>query len=146
MPDHAHFVWLGTDAASDQKLAARLFRETWKYELRRGGRELQRQPHDHVLREHECEHGAFAIVAHYVFENPMRAGLVAEWRAYPHLGALVPGFPDLDPRDEDYWEKFWRIYAKVVELRTMGESLTASAAMKANATETKNPSASPQHL
>ena len=68
-----------------------------------------------MLREHEREHGAFGIVANYVFENPVRAGLVAAWRDYTHLGALVPGYPDLDPRDEDYWERFWRIYAKLIE-------------------------------
>ncbi|MBI5772039.1 MAG: hypothetical protein HZA93_29970 [Verrucomicrobia bacterium] len=114
MPDHAHFLWLGIAPASDQRLAARLFRETWNHALRPGGRALQRQPHDHVLRDREREHGAFGIVANYVFENPVRAGLVAEWRAHPYLGALVPGYPDLDPRDEDYWERFWRIYAQQV--------------------------------
>ncbi len=115
MPDHAQFLWLGTTATSDQKRAAALFREAWNRELRQGGHSLQRQAHDHVLRDHEREHGAFGTVANYVFENPVRAGLVTEWHAYPYLGALVPGYPDLDPRDEDFWDRFWRIYAKLVE-------------------------------
>jgi hypothetical protein len=53
MPDHAHFVWLGWREQSQQKLAAKLLRETWNHELRKTGHELQLQPHDHVLREQE---------------------------------------------------------------------------------------------
>jgi hypothetical protein len=53
MPDHAHFVWLGWREQSQQKLAAKLLRETWSHELRKTGHELQLQPHDHVLREQE---------------------------------------------------------------------------------------------
>ena len=111
MPDHAHFLWVGLRATSDQKQAAMLFRKVWNRELRRGNRELQRQPHDHVLREPERERGAFRAVANYIFENPVRAELAVEWRTYPYLGAVAPGYPELDPRDEDFWERFWRIYA-----------------------------------
>jgi putative transposase len=141
MPDHAHFLWLGLAASSDQRLAAALFREVWNGELRQGSRALQRQPHDHVLRERERERGAFGTVANYVCENPVRAGLVDAWRDYPYLGALVPGYPDLDPRDEDYWDRFWRIYKKLAEpgsgmherCAPPGESLTASATAGATA-------------
>ena len=117
MPDHAHFLWVGWSEASNQKLAAALFRKAWNAGLRDRGRKLQRQPHDHLLREHERERGAFGAVANYVFENPVRAGLAADWRSHAFLGALAPGYPDLDPRDEDFWERFWRIYAKLAEQR-----------------------------
>lgn len=74
-------------------------------------------------------------MANDVCENPVRAGLVAAWPDYPYLGALVPGYPDLDPRDEDRLDQFWRIYAKQVGpgggtlegCAPPGESLTASA-------------------
>jgi putative transposase len=113
MPDHGHFLFVGLAEMSNQRAAVARFRETWGAMLALNGYALQRQPHDHVLREHERERGAFGSVAHYVFENPVRAELIERWQDYPHLGAVVPGYPTLDPRKEDYWDKFWRIYAKL---------------------------------
>lgn len=113
MPDHGHFLWIGWSESSDQKKAVALLREGWSAALRRSGRELQKQPYDHVLRREECARGTFSTVAYYVLENPQRAGLVACWQSYPFLGAMVPGYPRLDPRDEDFWEKFWRIHEKL---------------------------------
>lgn len=127
MPDHAHFLWMGISTASDQKLAAAHFRSAWNAELDRKNRELQRQPFDHVLREEERKRSAFVAVAHYIFENPVRKELCADRRKYPFSGALVPGYPDMDPRDEDYWERFWRVYAKLCGSAGEPESLTASA-------------------
>lgn len=82
MPDHVHFLWLGWSESSDQKRAIALFREAWNLELLRGGRELQRQAYDEVLREAQRDRGAFGTVANYIFENPVRAGLVEDWRSY----------------------------------------------------------------
>jgi putative transposase len=127
MPEHGHFLWMGTSDGSDQKLAAALFREGWNAELRRSNNELQKQPFDHVLDEAERGRGAFTAVAHYILQNPVRAGLMGKWQDYRFLGALVPGYPSLNPRDEDFWERFWRIYDKLSAPSTTGESLTASA-------------------
>ncbi len=113
MPDHAHFLWVGCLDGSDQRGAVKIFREGWNVDLRRGIRALQKQAHDHVLREPERERGAFAAVASYVFENPVRKVLAERWQQYPFLGAVVPGYPRFDPRDDDFWERFWRIYAKL---------------------------------
>ena len=123
MPDHGHFLWLGQNERSDQRLATILFRKAWNAGLRLEGRELQRQAFEHVLTDREREKGAVSAVAQYIFENPVRGRLVEEWKNYAFVGAVVPGYPDLDPRDEDFWERFRKIYAK----RTEGESLTASA-------------------
>jgi putative transposase len=125
MPDHGHFLWLGVGPASDQKGAVSLFRRAWAQALEPTGHVLQRQAYDHVLRQEERQHGAFQTVAHYIFNNPIRAGLVEDWTKYPYLGAVVPGYPDMHPRAADFWEKFWRIYAKVCGER--GENLTVSA-------------------
>ena len=40
------------------------------------------------------------------------AGLVSPdcYREYKFTGCLVPGYPDLCPWQEQYWELFWRIY------------------------------------
>jgi putative transposase len=115
MPDHAHFVWMGWDDRSEQKLAARHLREAWNHELRKSGCGLQLQAHDHVLRENERERGAFTAVADYVLENPVRAGLVRDWPAYPFSGSIVPGYPVIDPREKDFWDRFWRIFARLLD-------------------------------
>ena len=124
MPDHAHFLWTGTGDQSDQRQAARMLRQAWNRALKQRGHGLQRQGYDHILRWDERQHGAVVATANYVLENPVRAGLVAVWRDYPFSGAMVPGYPSLDPREEQYWDLFWRILASP---RAGSESLTASA-------------------
>ncbi|MBI2514413.1 MAG: hypothetical protein HYV96_20760 [Opitutae bacterium] len=133
MPDHAHFLWAGVAERSNQPLGARLLRTAWNAELKHHGFRLQRQGYDHVLREEERKRGAVMAVAAYIWENPVRAGLVAEWRQYPFLGAVVPGYPDLDPRCEDFWDVFWRIYAALGDdgAGGSGENLTVSATEEA---------------
>ena len=114
MPDHAHLIWLGlTDHDSDQRVAIEFLRKQLRPHL--ASADWQRQPYDNVLRETDREHGAFQSAAHYVFENPVRAGLVAHWQEYSYLGCCVPGYPDLDVRREDFWELFWRIYNRLVQ-------------------------------
>jgi REP element-mobilizing transposase RayT len=114
MPDHTHTLWLGLDdSGSDQRVAIEFFRKQVRPAL--SPADWQRQPHDHVLDEAERKHGSFQTVAHYILENPVRAGLVVRWRDYPYVGCCVPGYPDLDVRREDYWELFWRIYNRLVE-------------------------------
>ncbi len=121
MPDHAHFLWVGWDEQSDQRGAAALFRRAWNSELYACDRWLQRQAYDHVLREHERERDAFSAVAQYIRDNPVRKGLVKEARAYPFSGALVPGYPELDLEDIDFWPRFWRIYGSMAE-KGIGEA------------------------
>ncbi len=113
MPDHAHFLWAGTDPASDHRSAAQLLRTCWNRALRLGGHELQRHAYDHVLRADERRHAAVAVTASYILSNPVRAKLAPDWRTYPYSGAVVPGYPSLDPRRDDFWTVFWRIYAGV---------------------------------
>jgi putative transposase len=108
MPDHLHCLWIGADPQSDQRLATRSLRRQLNTLL--APRKLQEQPHDHVLRESERTAGAFAATWQYVAENPVRAGLVDDWRDYPFLGALIPGYPGLDPREVDFLRRFWRVY------------------------------------
>ena len=59
----------------------------------------------------------FAKVAHYILRNPERASLVTEWQSYPYSGAMVSGYPSLDPRQENYWEKFWKIHGRLTSWR-----------------------------
>lgn len=70
---------------------------------------LQPQAFDHVLREEERRHDALARVCFYIVANPVRAGLVSCEAEWPFIGAVVPGYPDLHPLSEGYWELFWRL-------------------------------------
>lgn len=113
MPDHWHLVWMGLRDESDQHNATRLLR---KHLQRHVGRaKLQDRAHDHVLREEERKRGAFMATCQYVCENPVRAHLVATWREWKYFGAMVPGYPDFDPRTDDFWDDFWKIYNLIVE-------------------------------
>jgi REP element-mobilizing transposase RayT len=113
MPDHWHIVWMGTSAGSDQRLASACLRQHVRRHV--APAVLQDRPHDHVLREEERERGSFEATCTYVRENPMRADLAHDWRDWRYAGALVPGYPNFDPRDADFWDRFWRVCAKVVE-------------------------------
>lgn len=111
MPDHFHLVWLGLATETDQRIATKFFRE----HLGRlfAPQSLQPQAHDRVMREQERARDAFTGTCHYVWANPERAGLTKRWQDWPHLGALIAGYPTLDPRDEDFHALFWRIHARV---------------------------------
>jgi putative transposase len=97
MPDHLHaFVVI-----DDRKLP--LF--TWMKSLKNTLSAVLRQkqipsPHwqkgffDHILRNRE----SYSAKWHYVRENPARAGLVADWRAWPFLGQIF----DLEFRNDRF--------------------------------------------
>lgn len=106
MPDHAHFLLAGLREDSDQRAGMRMLRREFG-KLLPEGFSLQRQAHDHVLREKERERGALETMAGYVLQNPERAGLVERWEEYAFCGAIVAGYPSLDPRREKFWESFW---------------------------------------
>jgi putative transposase len=108
MPDHVHLLWMGVGKESDQRDAMKFFRAETKALL--APYAWQRQPFDHVLKDDERKRGAFTAACHYVLENPVRQGLVAHWQDYEFSGAMVPGYPSLDPRKDNFWELFWRIY------------------------------------
>ncbi len=115
MPDHGHFLWLGTSPLADQRKAAAFFRRHWNLLLRAKGYKLQLQGYDHVLREEERQRGAFAVIAAYILENPVRAGMAADWHAYLFSGAVVVGRPEFDPRATDFGERFWRHWNSLIE-------------------------------
>ena len=112
MPDHVHLLWIGLGTPEcDQRVALAFLRRHLRPHLTPA--RWQHQAHDHVLREKEREHGAFQAVAHYLRENSVRAHLVDRWEEYPFHGCCIPGYPDLDPRKENYWELFWRIHHRL---------------------------------
>lgn len=115
MPDHVHLMWMGIRPDSDQRNAMRFLRKYLAVELesRSTGNaviELQKQPHDSVLREEDRRRGAFQKSCFYILDNPCRKSLVQHSRDWPFLGAIVPGYPSLHPLNEDFWEHFWKLY------------------------------------
>ncbi len=119
MPDHIHLLWVGILDDSDQQIAAKYFRNRLNPVLEKLGARFQRQPYDHVLREDERNRDAFEAVAEYIARNPERWGLVPVdgFRQYKYTGCLIPGYPELDIWQDDYWDRFWRTYSF---LRTNG--------------------------
>lgn len=121
MPDHVHLLCLELDEnGSDQRLAIEFLRKHLRPAL--SPEDWQHQAHDHVLREHEREYGALQAVAQYILENPSRADLATSIGAYPFLGCCVPGYPDLQATQPDYWEIFWRIYNRLIGGSTRSRS------------------------
>jgi hypothetical protein len=48
-------------------------------------------------------------ICFYILANPVRAKLIKELEIWPFCGAIVPGYPDLHPRGEDFWPQFWKL-------------------------------------
>jgi putative transposase len=113
MPDHIHMLWIGLDEGSDQRRAARFLRQHVSPLLL--PTKFQKQPHDHVLREQERERNAFQSTCAYIQENPVRKEIVSAWSEYAYTDCMIPAYPELDLRAEDYWTRFWRVYAYVRE-------------------------------
>jgi putative transposase len=113
MPDHAHVIWMGCSPTADQKLSATFFRRITNPLL--APHCWQLQSFDHVLREDERKRGAFQSVCQYVRQNPVRKQLAEHADDFAFSGAMIPGYPDLVPKRQDFWETFWRVYNRRVE-------------------------------
>jgi len=112
MPDHIHLLWLGLREDSDQRTAIEFLRKHLRPALT--PHDWQKQPHDHVLRDTEREQGAFQTIAHYIQENPVRAGLCSAATDYTYTGCCVLGYPELNVHAADYWLRFWRLHHYLV--------------------------------
>ena len=108
MPNHLHLVWMGLRLDTDQRLGMKFLREHLGPALR--PHRFQHLPHDHVLREHERKRNAFARVCSYILENPFRAELLSRGDEWPFCGAIVSGYPTLNPLQSEFWPKFWKLY------------------------------------
>jgi REP element-mobilizing transposase RayT len=108
MPDHMHFIWMGLRESSDQRRGMSFFR-TYLNRLI-APIELNHQPFDHLLKIEEREQNAFARMCSYILENPSRSGLVSNTSEWAFSGAVVSGYPELNPLEARYWPLFWRLY------------------------------------
>jgi len=111
MPDHIHLMWLGLHRDSDQRNGMSFLRTHFEPLLL--PRKFQPQAHDHVLREEERKQGAFARICFYILANPVRAKLTTETERWPFCGAIVAGYPKLDPLEENFWPLFWKLFQQM---------------------------------
>jgi putative transposase len=86
MPDHVHLLVEGTSPTSD----LRKFVSAYKQKSGHGYKRQMNRPlwqasyYEHVLREDEDTLGA----ARYIFENPVRKGLVPDFSSYRYHGSF----------------------------------------------------------
>jgi putative transposase len=111
MPDHLHLVWMGLRLDTDQLNGMAFLRTYLEPEL--APAKFQPQAQDEVLRAEQRKRNAFAKVCFYIAANPVRAELTEAPEAWPFIGCVLPGYPKLNPTEEGFWPKFWRIYGKL---------------------------------
>ncbi|HLB27241.1 MAG TPA: transposase [Dehalococcoidia bacterium] len=83
MPDHLHLLLQGAAGSKLIPFLQRFKQVTgYRFKAKRGRPLWQRSFYDHVLRTEED----IGDVAEYIWNNPVRAGLVADREAYPYWG------------------------------------------------------------
>jgi REP-associated tyrosine transposase len=87
MPDHVHLECVGMSPDSDLIALTRDWKGVTRRELRRQGVHhfWQKGFYDHILREGDDANR----VAWYIFNNPVRKGLVADPRNWPYSGSWM---------------------------------------------------------
>lgn len=87
MPDHLHILAAGNQPDALMINFVKHFKQaTGFWFQRRSGRHLwQKGFFDHIVRRNED----IRAVARYILNNPVRAGLVNDFRDYPYLGSFV---------------------------------------------------------
>jgi putative transposase len=87
MPDHLHFLVLGTTPTSNLFTFVKSFKQktAYVYQKEHGTRLWQKSYYDHVLRSNEKS----SHVAAYIWMNPVRKGLCKNFDEYPFLGSFT---------------------------------------------------------
>jgi len=86
MPNHLHLLIEGSGADSDMKRFISIYKQTtgFYYKKRTGCPLWQINFYEHILRKEEDT----ADVARYIFGNPVRKGLIEDYRRYKRLGSF----------------------------------------------------------
>jgi putative transposase len=93
MPDHVHLLIEARSDASDCHAFITRAKQFSGYHFRKvlGRRLWQRYGFEHVVRDDETT----LVVARYIVENPLRAGLVRRVEDYPFVGSEVYRLSDI---------------------------------------------------
>ncbi|MBP8954345.1 MAG: transposase [Armatimonadetes bacterium] len=89
MPDHVHMFIQATHQDADAWLTIVEFKRTTSQRLSDGSEMVRWQPGCHVSVPDSA--GGVDAVCAYVWNNPVRAGLVTDWRDYRFSGSLALG-------------------------------------------------------
>ena len=87
MPDHLHLLVEETNEHSDLRVFIRKAKQYsgFEYSKQSGARLWQRYGFERTLRNEESTF----VVARYILENPLRAGLVTRVEDYPFVGSCI---------------------------------------------------------
>jgi putative transposase len=90
MPDHCHLLIEGNSDESDLWQCVVDFKQGSGFWLAKKGyvEQWQKDFYDHILRNDED----LEKQARYILGNPVRKGLVTDWRAYPYKGSTIYDF------------------------------------------------------
>ena len=94
MPDHLHLLVEGRTDEADLWKCVVVFKQTTGYWLAQSGNKerWQHDFYDHILRKDED----IEKQVRYILENPVRAGLVNDWKAYRLKGSTMYDFSRWD--------------------------------------------------
>ena len=86
IPDHLHLLLVGEEKSSLRKFM-KIFKQesSFTFKRRYGDTLWQRSYYDHILRREEV----IEEVALYILNNPVRAGLVDDYRSYTFSGSFA---------------------------------------------------------
>ena len=86
MPDHIHLLIEGKTENADMIKFISIFKQRTAFWFNRRYNIRLWQPgyYEHVLRKDE----ATSAVARYIFENPVRKGIVSNYLQYPYSGSF----------------------------------------------------------
>jgi putative transposase len=90
MPDHCHLLIEGKSDESDLRQCVVDFKRKSGYWLSQNkySQEWQKDFYDHILRKDED----LEKLVRYILWNPVRKGLVEDWKAYPYKGSTLYDF------------------------------------------------------
>ncbi len=105
MPDHVHALVEGQTDASDLPSFVKLFKQitAFQYKSRTGQRLWQKAYYDHILRPSDSLDG----VAWYIWLNPVRAKLCADYKDYPLSGSFTGVWTEW-PSAPTPWQPTWK--------------------------------------
>ena len=85
MPDHLHLVLLATADDANPLRGVELFKQLTGYWLKKNHPRIKWQKSfgDRILRTNEL-----GPAVRYVLDNPVRRGMVNDWREYPFTGSI----------------------------------------------------------
>ena len=86
MPDHAHILAVGESLTADLEAFIAKLKQKTGFEFKKTRQESLWQDgyYDRILRDEE----ETIVVARYILANPVRAGLVGDFRDYPFSGSI----------------------------------------------------------